>query len=58
MNEYLMNNQAHQKLDALWQEASEARQVPRKTLRKQLADALRRFARTLDHNEDQKGVLA
>ena len=58
MNEYLLNHQAHQKLNTLWQEASEARQVPRKSLRQQVAQLLRNVARTLDAEQDQKGVLA
>ncbi|GEM48492.1 hypothetical protein [Deinococcus cellulosilyticus] len=58
MNEYLMNNQAHQKLNAMWQEASEARKLPRRSLRQQLARMLRNVARVLDAEQDQKGVLA
>ncbi|GGJ46227.1 hypothetical protein [Deinococcus roseus] len=58
MHEYLLNQQAHQKLDQMWQEASEARKLPRRSLKQHLARFLRNVARSLDADKDQKGVLA
>lgn len=58
MNEYLMNNQAQQKLDTMWQEAREARQLPRTSLRQQLAQLLRNAAQALDTEKEQKGAIA